>query len=348
MNKQGVKQLARDFGSCVTIDELASFLKIPIFGLSFLSQNKIYNEFKVRKSNGGERLIEDPEPTLKALLSNLAEGFQAVHYLNRSKASFGFQWVLKNERMPRSIKTNAQQHLNKKYLVNLDFKDFFYQVDRERLMAVFKSKLFRFNESAIAIICDLVTHKGRLPMGAPSSPVLSNMAAHDLDLDLEKFCSDNQIVYTRFVDDLSFSSQVPIGDQEISTIQNLTKIHGFKFNESKKKVYGPDDTKLVTGIEVGETLMIPLEFLAKLEIEITKYSHTHEVNQVVGYKNKEYLEKIEDQLEGKLRYIEFILGENHEVYQRLSRKYLQASETHQFDNVSWLDFDYQKFIPPRK
>lgn len=345
MNFYYIKSIADRFLEVRDSRGLAAFLNVPPGILELTAENISYNEFWVAKASGGKRKIEDPAPVLKTLLDKLADAFQAVYFFHRTDSSYGFQWTVDNEKLPRNIKTNAERHLHKKWMYNADLKDFFHQVSRERLVQLFCSDYFGLPFKIAELLARLCTYKERLPMGAPSSPALSNWAAHDLDEDLEKYTDSEQITYTRYVDDFTFSRFDIIDDHHVRAIHQLTRIHGFDFNPEKCKLYGPDTVKTVTGIRIGDKVTVQEDFLKELEDDIVKYTHTMEVNHRSGFKKNEYLSLIQQQIEGKLRFISFIHGLNDDHYQSLRRKYHKAMETDQYDVLSWREFDYHYLIP---
>ena len=96
--------------------------------------------------------------------------------------------------------------LAKPYLLNVDLLDFFHAVKRDRIYDIFRSKPFNFKRNLPDILADLTTYQARLPMGTPTSPVLSNFACRELDRGLLLFSENMLWTYTRYADDMSFSS----------------------------------------------------------------------------------------------------------------------------------------------
>ncbi len=341
MNYAEVEYEAERFLRIENVNQMAQYLETPLYALRFIQNNRAYKEFFVRKSSGGKRRIEDPETVLKTIQQKLNDALQAVYYLHRSASAYGFQISVAHEKHPRNIKSNAECHINKPWMLNADFKDFFHQIDIAKLKSLFLNAPFKFDDELIDLVIDLCTHKDRLPMGAPTSPVLSNFASLTLDTHYEAFAKDNQLVYTRFVDDLTFSSQNEITEEQVQAIFQIAKISGLDFNPSKIKVYMPAHVKIVTGLVVADTITLPTEYIVELENEIEKFAHTWEVNTRAGQRNNAYLKKFRQQIEGRLQFAGFVLGHEHSKLRNLEGKYLQASQIDYFDAVSWTDFGYQ-------
>jgi RNA-directed DNA polymerase len=348
MSYAEVEYIASRFLRIDSLDNLAMFLETPLYALEFVSKNKVYKEFYVGKPSGGKRLIEDPEDVLKGIQQKLNEALQAVYYLNRSAAAYGFQITVANEKHPRNIVTNTELHLNKSWMLNADFNDFFHQIDTTKLLQLFAGRPFNFNDMLAIFLTDLVCFKGRLPMGAPTSPVLSNFAVLELDAHYLTFAAENQIVYTRFVDDLSFSAHKEISNEQAKEIFQIAAANGLSFNQKKVKFFKPEDIKTVTGLLVTDKISLPESFIGELETEIQKFANTWEVNTRAGQRNNAYLKKFRQQIEGRLQFAKFVLGEGNPKVQLLQTKYLKASQVDYFDTMSWADFGYQNLTDTYK
>jgi RNA-directed DNA polymerase len=104
---------------------------------------------------------------------------------------------------------------------------------------------------------DQMGYVGVLPQGAPSSPMLANLAALELDKKLHKFCIENGFVYTRYADDLTISaieilSKLSIGSIHRKIIGIIRKCR-FKENPDKTRIAGPGSKKIVLGLLVDDS-----------------------------------------------------------------------------------------------
>ena len=105
---------------------------------------------------------------------------------------------------------------------------------------------------------------GVLPTGSPTSPVISNLVCWELDHDLEKFASQNKLNYSRYADDLSFSSQIPIDDTLKQGISEIIQKHNFTINPKKVRLKHTGQRMMVTGLTVNEKVNVPRHFIKKV------------------------------------------------------------------------------------
>lgn len=164
------------FCSINSIRTLCRVLRIDQRKLQLLMSQPKYRSFKIPKRSGGVREIEVPGADLKRVLVQLNKYLQSVYLFERSHAAYGFIVGVRNDDDRRCIVSNAKRHVGKKYLLNLDLKDFFHSVTRDKVIEIFDTPPFNFRRDLPVILADLVTHQGRLPMGTSTSPVLSNFA----------------------------------------------------------------------------------------------------------------------------------------------------------------------------
>lgn len=337
-----IKSLAANLEALKQVSDLADLLDIPAYGLVYHSGQPVYSVYEIRKSSGGKRLIEDPSPYLKELQRGLNDFFQAYYHLNRPAASYGFQLAVSNEKEPRNIKTNAQQHRGKPWMINIDFRDFFHQITEARLKELFRKNFSGWSEDLSDLMIKLCVFKGRLPMGAPTSPVLANMAVRELDLSLQQFAVDQGFAYTRFVDDLTFSSLDPVTDLHIITITGLCKVEGMTINPVKTRIYPPDQPKIVTGLYVNENIGVSPAFRDELMADIAKFKYAMEIS--TALESGKGVNKALQQLEGRIRFLEFIEGKRSIIVKEARDALSRAQVVDRFAIVSWNEVDYHRFI----
>jgi len=194
-----------------------------------------------------KRWIEAPDPNLKGIQRRLLD--KVLYDLKPTPWAHGF---IKE----RSIVSNAAQHCGRQWVVSLDVKDFFPSVRRQKVVEVL-GELF-VDQEECDLVADLVTRRGRLPQGAPTSPHLANLAVRSLDQRLNDLAGSLDWNYTRYADDMSFS-----GDSEPRTIlseaRQLVMAAGFDLSERKTTVRGQHQRQLVTGLVVNEKVALPKE-----------------------------------------------------------------------------------------
>lgn len=337
-----VRRYAEIFGQIETTDHLADFLGVASHQLTLMAQFSTYRCFAIPKKDGSKRFIEDPQQPLKKILQKLNTALQCGYFCHKTHAAFGFLINPDDDPDPRNILTNAQRHLGKPWLLNVDYEDFFHSVSIHAVTNLLLSDYFSFDEPTALLLAQLTTYNGRLPMGAPTSPVLSNWTARPLDTELLEWSHRYGYTYTRFADDLTFSRQTPIEPQHVQEIRAISTVNGFTFNEQKLKICSPAVPKSVTGLMVGEKeVRLPDEFVKELEAEIQKLKTVMEIQYRTGKAQSVWVEEFREQLVGHLRFASFILGDDHPEYRRLCRQLDEAEQpAESYDSTSWLNFNY--------
>ncbi|MBC8043823.1 MAG: RNA-directed DNA polymerase [Rhizobacter sp.] len=222
-----------------------------------------YTRFQIPKKKGGLRSIASPKATLrKAQAWVLAEILSKRADASSSDASFAFQ-------KGKSIVQNAAKHLNKAVVVRMDLKDFFPSIKFRRVKGLFNK--LGYNEglaTVFALVCtDSVRIEAALdgkryfvalgerfvPQGACTSPALTNMLARDLDMRLMRFSEKYLWTYTRYADDLTFSTDHPTPDlrQLLGVAAKIIRDEGFEINAAKTLVMRSHQRQSVTGVVVN-------------------------------------------------------------------------------------------------
>lgn len=342
LKKRWIPRYFKQFMQLKTGQDLAALLRIPLYKLELLIQHPVYNVFEVRKK-GGKRLIEEPAEPLKKILKYLNNFLQSAYYYLKTDAAFGFVLTPLSDQYPRNILENAKRHLSQQYLVNIDLEDFFHQVKQTHIMETFNKLPFRFDKNLVRLIAGLTTYNKRLPMGSPTSPALSNFAMMGADNELLKFSRGNNLKFTRYVDDLSFSSELPITSEHFCMIEEILHCHQMPVNYNKVKSYGKDDTKIVTGLELGQSVKIPDIFLKEIDNDIRRLKHTLELNQKCCDRDSvQWTNKLKQALQGKINFVGLIYGYESPEYQKKMIRFEEAQKAEEMhESLSWLDFPYQ-------
>lgn len=345
---KGLRQRVYRLVRCRTFEELATLLRTPSLKLLAIADNPKYHEFFVPKKNGGQRHIEDPEPTLKRIQRKLNDYLQAVYYFHRTEAAYGFLTTPVGDPSPRNILTNAMNHIGCKWMLNVDMKDFFHLVTQPRVIEIFEAPILDFDIEIATVLASLCCHKGRLPMGAPTSPVLSNLASIPLDQDLQDFANKKGWKYTRYADDISFSSTTPINEGHIKEVIKWIEIYDYKLNPTKIKLFGPEDEKTVTGLLIEEKEVgIPEDYHEALGQSITQLSQVVDAKFYMPsgrYQPSAWVDELQQHVEGKMAFARHILGEDDEQVIQLEMQLEEALEPpKEYGPVSWLDFGYEFF-----
>jgi RNA-directed DNA polymerase len=345
MRHTAILQKAKALSTIKNAGELAALLKTHPASLALLCLQPHYKTYHIPKKNGKYRLIEDPEKKLKAVQRNFNKYLQAWYYTKKTNAVHGF-CISANNEDPKGIYSNAMAHINKPFLLNMDLQDFFHQVSYEVVCSSLETILEKADKETIKNLGLLTTYQKRLPMGAPTSPVLANICSLELDATLINICQHTGFNYTRFADDLSFSAHAPITSPDREMLESSIVQQGYSINHSKTKLYNEKDTKIVTGLIVHkDSVTLPPTYLPGLIQEIERYKTIREVEYryQTGMSHKK-LKIFEQELMGKINFAETIIGSRNEALQPVYQLWEAAmAPLENFESTDWLDIPYEFF-----
>lgn len=228
--------------------------------------NLYYISYKIRKANKkGFRYIDAPNDKLKLIQRNLVKNLFSKVKVADEAHGFTFK---------KSAVTNAQHHLGNNILLSIDIKDFFPSIQMNTIVkalvfAMLNSRIF-LDRKDFKILISLVTYLGKLPQGAPTSPIISNICLFKLDEDLSSYFKEKEIVYTRYADDITLSHKnknISFIDDIITIKQNLEK-YDLKINKSKTKVLKRNKRMCVTGVVINDKLGTPRWYWRNLKAEM--------------------------------------------------------------------------------
>lgn len=348
MRKSSIMQLrlsAEALGEARRPADLARLLGLTLHRLTQVAAQPAYSVFQVPKRDGSARLIEDPDPALKAVQRRLNELLQAVYYFEKPEAVFGFVLNPVDDPAPRHIVSHAERHIGCRRLINIDLEDFFHQVTETRVLAGLQTPPFVFDGECAALLTRLCTWKGRLPMGAPTSPVLSNLAFRDADLALTRLSRERSWLYTRYADDLTFSTRTDTmqpGDLA-ETAHYLESALGYRVHPEKRRFSGDGDLKTVTRLVVtGTDVILPDDFYAELGHTLDDLRSARKVQHKMGRRHTHWLVEYQQRVEGMLAFAGHVLGDADPRYTALLDRYHAATteRPEDFGAYTWLDFPY--------
>ncbi|WP_340438577.1 reverse transcriptase family protein [Bacillus wiedmannii] len=213
-------------------------------------KNKFYRKKKIPKKKGYRTLCcLEKDSSLYKVQQSIRKNF-----LNKiSIPDYVYGFVPKN-----SYKDFLVSHTGKKYYLRLDIQNFFQSIDTKVLKEVF---LYYFrlkdnNEETLNNFIELVTLEDKVPQGAVTSPVISNIIFRRLDLRIYNYCKKFNITYTRYADDLLFSSDNLYIHKEffIKKIQYIVSTMGFEINKYKSR-YDKDFISL-NGFVIEENIRL--------------------------------------------------------------------------------------------
>lgn len=335
------EELASAFYSLFTRADVAHLLDIDeehlIYYLYRLPKEKKYITFKIPKKSGDERTIQSPTKSLKILQNKLSQILNAVY--KPKKCVHGFV-------EGRSIRTNAMRHKNQRYVFNFDLKDFFPSINFGRVRGMFISKPYNIGQNAATILAQISCFDNELPQGAPTSPMIANMICSKLDSQLQRLARENRCYYTRYADDITFSTSLPefptsiainkndvweIGDDAKSIVEN----NGFEIQHNKVRGQANYQRQVVTGLTVNEFPNISRKFVRQIRAmlhdwEINGYEAAQDKNRDIRkselvHRNPENpLPEFKYIVQGKISYLQMVRDsqdQEDQVYTHLLDKY---------------------------
>ncbi len=229
------------------VPHLADFLGLKHDELQRLIKDKdrYYHGFYIPKSNGGRRLISAPKDELKMMQRKVLRNILDRVPIHQSANGF---------RRKRSILTNAKNHIGQEIVIKIDIKDFFPSITYQRVKGVYMN--LGYPEGVADALAELSTYKGRLPMGAPTSPYLSNIVTTRLDRRFTNLGKKADFKYTRYADDLAFSSADRNLTRYIPFFKNIIEDEGFEVNKEKMVIARKGGQQKVTGVIVNKKINI--------------------------------------------------------------------------------------------
>ena len=212
-----------------------------------LRKDNMYKTMQIPKKTPGEfRILHDPHIILKhvqrQLLDRLLSSLEMPDYVT------GFMKDV-------SIVDTAKQHTQKEVVCCVDIHDFFPSVKEIMIRECMMS--YGWPENVARMISELCTYHNFLPQGAPTSPVVSNLVAyHRFDKDIKKLADANGFVYSRYADDLVFSTKdtdtkyTGVVDNFLYEVETVLARAGFKISDDKTKIMRKGSAQMVLGQSV--------------------------------------------------------------------------------------------------
>ena len=294
-----------------------------------------YQTFTIKKKSGADRTINSPIKGLKSILRSLNFVLQCV--FEPHEAATGFV-------LEKSIVDNAKKHVGHHYVLNMDLKDFFHTFDRNRVKMGFIYEPFNLSggkEPLAFLLASLCTHpfeidgkeKTVLPQGSPTSPTLTNILCKKLDRRLTGLANRFGATYTRYADDITFSSPHNIyTDEEFN--KELKRI----IEEDQKLVINPKKTRLqkagyrqeATGLIVNDQVNVQRRYVKQIRMwlyywEKYGYEKAEQIFKRDYLTDKGHVKKpnscLVNVLDGKLEFLKMVKGIENGTYKGLKARF---------------------------
>jgi RNA-directed DNA polymerase len=208
--------------------------------------SRYYNRFEVTKKNGGRRVITAPRVFLKTVQRYILDCILSQVQPHHAAVAF---------RRGHNCSDGARRHVGRPYIWNIDLADFFPTISKSQVFDVFKK--IGYPDAAALFLAGLCCLERRLPQGAPTSPAVANLVTQPLDSELTSIAQSASVVYTRYADDMSFSSASLISAEFRGHVVSAIQNHGFALNPAKTRLMGPAIRREVTGLTVNQKVAIP-------------------------------------------------------------------------------------------
>ena len=322
--------------AATSLSDLAMLLGSAPKGLSFViyktPATSKYVSFVIPKRNGGTRRISAPSPSLKRIqrqlskvLQDCAEEIRVANGTNDDgprpdSISHGF-------RRARSIGSNAARHRNRRHVFNLDLEGFFPACNFGRVYGILvKDKNYALNPKVAQVIAHIACLDGSLPQGSPSSPCIANLIAHVLDIHLTALAQKTGCTYTRYADDLTFSTNLKSVPRSVAVpdstnphtwlpgreLERLIVKSGFAINPKKTRMHYLTSRQEVTGLVVNDRVNVKKEYRYLVRAMVHRlvntggFERTETVRDATGAVSQKVVAGTLAQLQGMLGFIDSV------------------------------------------
>ena len=315
-----------------------------------------YTTFTIKKKSGKDRTIHSPVKGLKEIQKALNIILQCMY--EPHAAATGFV-------NGKSIVYNAKKHVGQTYVYNIDLKDFFPSIDKSRIwgrLLVAPFNLGNSNErrtlaNFIATLCCTAMEVERfkegqwnsvtipvLPQGAPTSPTLTNIICEKLDKRLQGVAKRFGLNYTRYADDITFSSKHNTYEVTTSKVEKIFEVastfdcevrkiiteQNFHIKESKVRLQKRGYRQEVTGLVVNDKINVTRRYVKQLRQWLylwERYGYEKAYSLFLNFyladKGHAKSEKpnMAMVIDGKLLYLKMVKGANDGTYLKLKGRF---------------------------
>ena len=297
-------------------------------------RGRMYQHFSIAKGPNKVRAISAPDNRLKFLQRQLADKLTELYRPRKPVHGFVAQ---------RSVKTNAASHLRQRFVVNIDLIDFFPTITQKRVEGMLSS--LGIADGVAEIIAQICCNNGHLPQGAPSSPVLSNMVCFRLDKRLMNIAKEARCIYTRYADDITFSSYQPPTalfdaalppagrfppDLLAPKLREVFQSNGFAINPDKAHYADRHSRRIVTGIKVNQLLNVDRRYVRNIRAALYSIERFG-----IGDAEKKYRDQysgsssLAAHLRGKISFLTHIKGQSDPVVRSTTLRFNECFPKHQ-------------------
>ena len=261
-----------------SLEQDLGFSAKTLYGLSNNLDKHYRNRF-IPKHDGSKRKLSIPDLILKRVQRSIADNILADYPISRYAMAYT---------QGSSVQKNASLHVGKQKILKLDIDGFFDHITYSKVKdCVFCKE--NYSEPIRILLTMLCYYKESLPQGAPTSPAITNIIMYDFDEKIGKYCEENNISYTRYCDDMTFSGDF---DEKavIFVVKDELRKLGLFLKRRKTAVIPNTKRQTVTGIVVNEKIGLTKKYKNKIRQEIY-YIKKHGIDghlSKIGEPNKQH------------------------------------------------------------
>ncbi len=351
MTQPNIDQIKTKFSALNTKEDLVTLInkvnsilyggdykKLTLQRLTYYNNPKIckkrYTTFSIPKKTEGERIIHAPVNGLKHILRPLNIILNTIAEPHFKATGF----------VPgKSVVDNASQHIGKHYVYNIDLKDFFHSFDRTWVKYGFMTPPFNLGkekEDLAFLLASLCTHpflvdgkiKTVLPQGAPTSPTITNILSVKLDRRLHGLAKRFKISYSRYADDITFSSQTNVFRKKEfkMELKRIIEDQKLEINHKKTRTQKTGTRQEVTGLSVNTKVNVDRYYIKQLRMWLNYWEKYGYIKAEQLFRKDYALDKghikkgtpnLANVLLGKLEYLKMVKGENDATYRKLKARF---------------------------
>ena len=246
----------------IKIDDLLEWLHIKdvpssIVASMIATPASFYRSFSIKKRRGGERIINSPFASLDFIQKKI---YQSLYHDERFHHS-AYAFV-----KGKNAILHAKEHISSSELLTLDIEDFFGTITQKKVIQALD--VIGFSSAASFYISSLCCLENKLPQGASTSPLLSNIIFTPVDIRLSALARHFGVTYSRYADDLAFSGE-KIPFKLYSYISEILASSGFSINNEKTNFKKYNSKKIITGVSISSgSLKAPKKYKRELRKKI--------------------------------------------------------------------------------
>lgn len=308
-----------------------------------VDQNLLYTQFTMPKRSGGERVIHAPHWPIAHTQNRIRDLLEEIY--RPSNRVMGF---VKN----KGIRDNAKFHLGKRLILNIDLENYFGSIHFGRIRSRLMARPYLLTNEIATMIAKLCTLDGALPTGASTSPILANMVTSSLDGALAEFAKQRGCFYTRYADDLTFSTNRAIfpsslvrrshdavsGVEVAPDLLQIIEAQGFAVQPTKTRLMTKHMRQEVCGVTCNERLNVRRTLYREVRATLHAWRKHGKAAAESEWKKKfnwRQAGSLERALRGRIEHIIHIRGSNDRTVYNL------VCQFNELEDRSFKDINYE-------